>query len=66
MGADDYLPKPFSLLELQSRMQAIIRRKFGVKNNIVSLGNFAIDLTDRTISYYNSTLSIPSPKKNLT
>src|SRR6195952_5566500 len=37
LGADDYLPKPFSLLELQSRMQAIIRRKFGVKNNIIEL-----------------------------
>ncbi len=26
LGADDYLAKPFSLLELQSRMQAISRR----------------------------------------
>src|SRR3954463_15427747 len=34
MGADDYLPKPFSLLELQSRMQAIMRRKFGIKHNL--------------------------------
>jgi DNA-binding response OmpR family regulator len=53
MGADDYLPKPFSLLELQSRMQAILRRKFGIKHNLVSLGNFVIDLTDRTISFNN-------------
>src|ERR1700710_261930 len=35
LGADDYLSKPFSLLELQSRMQAIIRRKFGLKQSIV-------------------------------
>src|ERR1700676_5090078 len=35
LGADDYLPKPFSLLELQSRMQAITRRKFGLKQNII-------------------------------
>ena len=51
MGADDYLPKPFSLLELQSRMQAIIRRKFGIKHSLINLGNFAINLTDRTISF---------------
>jgi len=31
LGADDYLAKPFSLLELSSRMQAIIRRKHGLK-----------------------------------
>src|ERR1700743_1206803 len=29
LGADDYLPKPFSLLELQSRMEAITSRSFG-------------------------------------
>src|SRR5476651_942994 len=51
LGADDYLPKPFSLLELQSRMQAIIRRKFGLKHNIVELNGFIINLTDRTINY---------------
>ncbi|MBL4675981.1 MAG: response regulator transcription factor [Mucilaginibacter sp.] len=52
LGADDYLAKPFSLLELQSRMQAIIRRKFGVPQNIVDLDGFLINLTDRTIMYH--------------
>jgi DNA-binding response OmpR family regulator len=51
LGADDYLPKPFSLLELQSRMQAITRRKFGLKQNLIDLGGFLINLTDRTITY---------------
>jgi DNA-binding response OmpR family regulator len=51
LGADDYLAKPFSLLELQSRMQAITRRKFGLKNSVVKLGDFLIDLTNRTISH---------------
>src|ERR1700749_5084102 len=51
MGADDYLAKPFSLLELQSRMQAITRRKFGLKNSTVTLSDFVIDLTNRTISH---------------
>jgi DNA-binding response OmpR family regulator len=51
LGADDYLPKPFSLLELQSRMQAITRRKFGLKQNLVDLAGFVINLTDRVISY---------------
>jgi DNA-binding response OmpR family regulator len=50
LGADDYLPKPFSLLELHSRMQAITRRKFGLKQNLVELGGFVINLTDRIIS----------------
>lgn len=63
MGADDYLPKPFSLLELQSRMQAIMRRKFGIKHNLVALGNFSLDLTDRTISFNNSLVNTITKKE---
>ncbi|MFB9842013.1 response regulator transcription factor [Mucilaginibacter ginsenosidivorans] len=63
LGADDYLPKPFSLLELQSRMQAITRRKFGLKNSVVMLGEFAIDLTNRNISHGTSQISSITKKE---
>ncbi len=49
LGADDYLPKPFSLLELQSRMQAIARRKFNVKEELLPLGDFKLDLQKRLV-----------------
>ncbi len=57
LGADDYLAKPFSLLELQSRMQAIIRRRFGLKQNIIELGGFHINMTDRVIIYNGNEIS---------
>ncbi|MBS1500509.1 MAG: response regulator transcription factor [Bacteroidetes bacterium] len=63
LGADDYLAKPFSLLELQSRMQAIIRRKFGLKNAIVTIGGFSIDLTNRTIAYGQTPVSAITKKE---
>ncbi len=63
LGADDYLPKPFSLLELQSRMQAITRRKFGLKQNLVDLGGFVINLTDRTINYQDVEVSTITKKE---
>ena len=63
LGADDYLPKPFSLLELQSRMQAITRRKFGLKHSVVLLGDFVIDLTNRTISYNNTIIGAITKKE---
>ncbi len=63
LGADDYLPKPFSLLELHSRMQAITRRKFGLNHNLIELNGFAIDLTDRTITYQNNIVSSITKKE---
>jgi DNA-binding response OmpR family regulator len=51
MGADDYLAKPFSLLELQSRMQAITRRKHGLKNNVIVVAGFKIDIDNRTVTH---------------
>ncbi|UYZ60819.1 response regulator transcription factor [Hymenobacter latericus] len=51
LGADDYLPKPFSLLELVSRMQAITRRKHGVKQDVVELGPFRLNVSDRTLRH---------------
>lgn len=63
LGADDYLPKPFSLLELQSRMQAIMRRKFGLKQSIVELGDFLINLTDRVITHQDNTVTTITKKE---
>lgn len=51
LGADDYLAKPFSLLELQSRMHAIARRKSGLKDSQVELGDFNVDLHRRAVSF---------------
>lgn len=58
MGADDYLAKPFSLLELQSRMQAIIRRKFKLHDQQLKLGAFTIHVKNRTIHYEETEISL--------
>jgi DNA-binding response OmpR family regulator len=49
LGADDYLPKPYSLLELVSRMQAITRRKFNAPQNILTFGGFALRVRERQL-----------------
>ncbi|TSD64504.1 response regulator transcription factor [Inquilinus sp. KBS0705] len=63
LGADDYLAKPFSLLELQSRMQAITRRKFGLVHNVIELDGFLVNLTERTIMYLNNNVSAITKKE---
>jgi DNA-binding response OmpR family regulator len=49
LGADDYIAKPFSLAELQARMQAILRRKHGLKSNTIDIHDFAIDIQNRSV-----------------
>jgi DNA-binding response OmpR family regulator len=50
-GADDYLSKPFSLLELKARMQAILRRKSGWKKDLVQLNGFEIHLNQPLVTF---------------
>ncbi|SMC94505.1 response regulator transcription factor [Pedobacter africanus] len=51
LGADDYLAKPFYLLELQSRMQAIARRKFSITEELIAIGSFHIDIPKRMVLF---------------
>lgn len=65
LGADDYLPKPFSLLELQSRMQAITRRKSGLKDSLIPLGDFQVDLGKRVIYYDKQVIDLSRKEYDL-
>lgn len=58
LGADDYLAKPFSLLELQARMQAILRRKHGLKNNTIPIHDFVMDIQNRTLLHGKETVNL--------
>lgn len=50
VGADDYLAKPFALIELLSRINAVARRKFKVTGQDISLGSFIMNLNSRTLT----------------
>lgn len=50
-GADDYLVKPFELLELKARIRAVIRRYHGRALPQISIGTLKIDPLGRRVSY---------------
>ena len=51
LGADDYLAKPFALLELASRMQAVARRKFKITDQNLNAGEFIVETQSRRIVF---------------
>lgn len=52
LGADDYLPKPYSLQELLSRIKANLRRTYGFSDveSISTFGELMIDVTARKVT----------------
>ena len=50
-GANDYLVKPFELLELKARIRAVIRRYHGRALPQISIGALKIDPLGRRVSY---------------
>lgn len=55
MGADDYLPKPFSVRELVARAKAILRRTEAVaiqagEQEIINAGDLSLDYKRRAVS----------------
>lgn len=43
LGADDYLPKPFGMLEMTSRVKAVLRRAGRPAENALSCGDVVLD-----------------------
>lgn len=50
LGADDYLTKPFGVMELISRVKALLRRSKGMEEEkFLKLGNISVDVEKHTV-----------------
>lgn len=60
IGGDDYLPKPYSMKELLSRVNALIRRTYGFheEEKIVQFGDVTVNITARTVIRNGESVSL--------
>ncbi|EWM54736.1 response regulator transcription factor [Ruminococcus flavefaciens] len=52
IGGDDYLPKPYSMAELFSRIKALLRRAYGnaEEQEPIVFGNVRVDISSRSVT----------------
>lgn len=60
IGGDDYLPKPYSMKELLSRVNALMRRTYGFseEEKIVKFGDIVVNITARSVTRRGEAVSL--------
>lgn len=58
-GADDYLPKPFDLSELEARLRALHRRKLGSASTVLQLATLQYDTLSRRFTISGQAMDLP-------
>jgi len=58
LGADDYLAKPFELVELEARVKALLRRSQGNEAVVLNCGALSFDTVSRMFTYGSAPLAL--------
>ncbi len=60
LGGDDYLPKPYSMKELLSRVNALVRRTYGFQQEekLCTFGGVTVNLTARKVTREGEEVSL--------
>ncbi|TVU72773.1 MULTISPECIES: response regulator [Cobetia] len=66
LGADDYLAKPFSLVEMEARVRALLRRSQGRSDNSIRFGPLTMSSAGSgTLTLQDAVLDLPPRERRL-
>lgn len=65
LGSDDYLAKPFSMLELSARINAVMRRRYKLTDNRIDIDGLSILLDSPIVNYKDTPLELTGTEYKL-
>lgn len=58
LGADDYLVKPFGMMEMISRIKAVLRRSQGAETSLLQIGDLSVNTQTYAVYVKNSKIQL--------
>ena len=65
LGADDYMTKPFEIVEFEARVRCLLRRRDGLRTNLVEFGPLAFDTAERTVMLDDRAVDLTRRERSL-
>lgn len=65
LGADDYLPKPFHLAELNARVRALYRRKSFAGERVIEFGEITVNPTEQAVKVNDRSVKLTRSEYSL-
>ena len=65
LGADDYMTKPFEIAEFEARVRCLLRRRDGLRTNVIEFGPLSFNTAERTVVLDDDAVDLTRRERSL-